>query len=301
LLTLLRVADTISSVRNKRRSVVSVALAALVFIVWPLAALANTLVPLATAGNYAVIGGTTITNTGPTWITGELALSPGTAVTGFPPGVSGHKDVTNAAAGQAQSDLTNAYNNAAGQTPFVTISGNIGGRTLVAGTYRTTGGLTGTLTLDGQGSTGGVWIFQQPSTLITATSSRVHLINGAQPCDVFWQVGSSATIGVSTTFVGNILALTSIAMQTGATLNGRALARNGAVTLDTNRIIQSSGCGYGAPAFVAPPTGNVLPATLGIPLELRGEIPWLLVVGIGAGMAMGALGFSSLRRRRRTV
>jgi Ice-binding-like len=288
-------------VRNKRRSALSIALAALVLAIWPATALANTLVPLATAGNYAVIAGTTITNTGPSWITGQLALSPGTAVTGFPPGTSGHKDVANAAAGQAKVDLTTAYNNAAGQTPFTTISGNIGGRTLVAGTYRTTGGLTGTLTLDGKGSTAGVWIFQQPSTLIAATSSRVHLINGAQPCDVFWQVGSSATIGVSSTFVGNIMALTSIAMQTGATLNGRAMAQNGAVTLDTNRIIQPSGCGYGVPRYVGPPSGNVLPPTLGVPVELRGEFPWLLLIGVGAGIALGALGYSSLRRRRRTA
>jgi len=272
-----------------------------VFIVWPASALANTLVPLGTAGNYAVIAGTTITNTGPTWITGQVALSPGTAVTGFPPGVSGHQDVANAAAGQAKVDLTNAYNNAAGQTPFTTISGDLGGKTLVAGTYRTTGGLTGTLTLDGQGSSAGVWIFQQPSTLITGTSSRVSLINGAQPCDVFWQVGSSATIAVSTTFVGNIMALTSIALQTGATLNGRAMAQNGAVTLDTNRIIQPSGCGYGVPAFVAPPGSNVLPATLGIPLELRGQGPWLVLIGVGSGIALGGLGISSWRRRRRTV
>lgn len=269
--------------------------------VWPALALANTLVPLGTAGNYAVIAGTTVTNTGPTWITGQVALSPGSAVTGFPPGVSGHRDVANGAAGQAKVDLTTAYNNAAGQVPFTTLSGNIGGRTLVAGTYRTTGGLTGTLTLDGQGSTTGVWIFQQPSTLITGTSSRVSLINGAQPCDVFWQVGSSATIAVSTTFVGNILALTSIAMQTGATLNGRALARNGAVTLDTNRIIQSSGCGFGVPAFVRAPSGNVLPATLGVPWELRGDFPWLLVIGAGSGIALGGLTYGSWRRRRQTA
>jgi len=286
---------------NKRRTGLSFALAALVLVLWPASALANTLVPLGTAGNYAVIAGSTITNTGPSWITGQVALSPGSAVTGFPPGVSGHRDVGNAAAGQAKVDLTTAYNNAAGQTPFTTLSGNIGGRTLIAGTYRTTGGLTGTLTLDGQGSSAGVWIFQQPSTLITGTSSRVSLINGAQPCDVFWQVGSSATIAVSTTFVGNIMALTSIAMQTGATLNGRAMAQNGAVTLDTNRIIQASGCGYGVPAFVGSPVGNVLPANLGIPLEMRGEIPWLLVIGAAAGAGVIGLGLGSARRRRRSI
>jgi hypothetical protein len=133
----------------------------------------------------------------------------------------------------------------------------------------------------------------------------VTLINGAQPCDVFWQVGSSATLGTSTTFVGNILANTSITMTTGATLNGRALAGaiapSGAVTLDTNRIIQPSGCGYPVPAYVAPPAGNILPATLGVPWELRGSIPWLLVIGVGAGLGATAMGISSRRRQRRSA
>jgi ice-binding like protein len=287
-----------------RRSILSLGLAALVILAWPASALAATLVPLATAGNYAVLASATVTNTGPSWITGQIGLSPGTSVTGFPPGTSGHQDIANSAALQAKIDLTAAYNNAAGQTPFTTLSGDLGGRTLVAGTYRSTGGLTGTLVLDGGGVTTGVWIFQMPSTLITASSSRVSLINGAQPCDVFWQVGSSATLGTATTFVGNILANTSITMTTGATLNGRALAGaiapSGAVTLDTNRIIQASGCGFGVPAYVPPPSGNVLPPTLGIPLELRGELPWLLLLGLGAGFGAGALVVSSRRRRRTT-
>lgn len=287
-----------------RRSILSLALAALVILAWPASALAATLVPLGTAGNYAVLASATVTNTGPSWITGQIGLSPGTSVTGFPPGTSGHQDIANSAALQAKIDLTAAYNNAAGQTPFTTLSGDLGGRTLVAGTYRSTGALTGTLVLDGGGITTGVWIFQMPSTLITASSSRVTLINGAQPCDVFWQVGSSATLGTATTFVGNILANTSITMTTGATLNGRALAGaiapSGAVTLDTNRIIQASGCGFGVPAYVPPPSGNVLPPTLGIPLELRGQLPWLLLLGIGAGFGAGALVVSS-RRRRRTI
>jgi hypothetical protein len=288
-----------------RRSLISLALAAVVVLIWPASALAATLVPLATAGNYAVIAAATVTNTGPSWITGQIALSPGTSVTGFPPGTSGHQDVANGAAVQARVDLTAAYNNAAGQTPFTTLSGDLGGRTLVAGTYRSGGGLTGTLVLDGGGVTTGVWIFQMPSTLITAASSRVTLINGAQPCDVFWQVGSSATLGTSTTFVGNILANTSITMTTGATLNGRALAGaiapSGAVTLDTNRIIQPDGCGYGIPTYVAPPAGNILPATLGIPWELIGQFPWLVVIAVGAGFGAIVLGVQSRRRRRRSV
>src|SRR5436305_11103751 len=136
---------------------------------------------------------------------------------------------------------------------------------------------------------------------VTASGARVVLIGGAQPCQIFWQVGSSATIATSTTFIGNIMALTSIAMQTGATLNGRALARNGAVTLDTNRIIQSSGCGFGVPAFVGAPSGNVLPANLGVPEEMRGQFPWLLVIAGGAGAAATVLGFGTVKRRRRSI
>ncbi len=287
-----------------RRSIMSLSLAALMFLIWPAPALAagGPLPNIGTAGNYAVLASATVTNTGPSWITGQIGLSPGTSVTGFPPGTSGHQDIANGAAGQAKIDLTTAYNNAAGQVPFTTLSGDLGSRTLVAGTYRTSGGLTGTLKLDGGGSTAGIWIFQMPSTLVTASSSRVTLINGAQPCDVFWQVGSSATLGTSTTFVGNILANSSITMTTGATLNGRALAGavapSGAVTLDTNRIIQPSGCGYPGPSFVAPPAGNILPATLGVPWELRGGIPWLLLIGIGAGLGATAMGLTNRRRRR---
>jgi len=248
-----------------RRTAMSFSVAALMVLVWPATALAATDPGLRTAGNYAVLAGTNVTNTGPSWITGQIGLFPGMSVTGFPPATSGHQDIANGAAVQAKSDLTSAYTNAAGETPFVALTGNLGGRTLIAGTYNYSGsaGLTGTLTLDGGGSTIGLWIFQIGSTLITASSSRVSLINGAQPCDVFWQVGSSATIGASTAFVGNVMALNSIAMLTGATLAGRALARNGAVTLDTNRIIQPTGCGYPAPAFVAPPAGNILPGPLG--------------------------------------
>ncbi|HEY1456055.1 MAG TPA: ice-binding family protein, partial [Candidatus Dormibacteraeota bacterium] len=127
----------------------------------------------------------------------------------------------------------------------------------------------------------------------------ISLIGGAQPCQVFWRVTSSATIATSTTMVGNIMANISIALQTGATLNGRALARTGAVTLDDNRIIQASGCGYTAPGFVGPPAGTVLPATLGVPSDLLTEVPWLLVIGLGSGAAALAMVVNSRRRRRR--
>jgi hypothetical protein len=283
-----------------RRLLFPLFLAALVAAITPLTALAATDPGLGTAGNYAVIAGTTITNTGPSWITGQMAVSPGSAVTNFPPGTSGHQDVANPAALGAEAGLGGAYTNAAGQTPCTSVGVNLGGQTLGPGLYcGGSMGITGgqTLTLNG----GGVYIFQIASTLITGSASRVLLIGGAQPCDIFWQVGSSATIATSTTFVGNIMALTSIAMQTGATLNGRAMARNGAVTLDTNRIIQPSGCGYGVPTYVPPPVGNILPATLGIPSELLAEIPWLLVIGIGTGGAALALVISSRRRRRSSV
>jgi Ice-binding-like len=292
---------------NMRRPVISVGLGALFLLIWPATGLAagGPLPNIGTAGNYAVLAAATVTNTGPSWITGQIGLSPGTSVTGFPPGTSGHQDIADGAAVQAMLDLTTAYNNAAGATTTANLTGDLGSRTLVPGTYKysSSAGLTGTLVLDGGGSTTGLWIFQIGSTLTTASSSRVSLINGAQPCDVFWQVGSSATIGTSTTFVGNILANTSITMTTGATLNGRALAgaitSSGAVTLDTNRIIQPSGCGYAVPTYVAPPAGNILPATLGVPWELINEIPWLLVIAVGAGIGATVMVVTNRRRRRR--
>jgi len=221
---------------------------------WPAAAFAATDPGLATAGNFAVLAGTTVTNTGPTWITGQVGVAPGSAVTGFPPGTSGAQHKGDSVATTAQTDLTAAYIDAAAQPCPATnnLSGvNLGGHTLVPGVYcqTTAPTLTGTLTLNGSG----VYIFQIGSTLVTAPNASIVLI-GAQPCQVFWQVSSSATIATSTTFVGTIMALTSIAMQTGASLSGRALARNAAVTLDTNRIIQPTGCGYGAPAPVSSPT-----------------------------------------------
>jgi len=293
-----------------RRSLISLGLAALVLLIWPATALAAVSDPLLkTAGNYAVLAGSgTVTNTGPSWITGRVGLSPGTSVTGFPPGTSGAQDIGPAsAATQAEVDLgppNGAYTTAAGETPCTTVGVNLGGLTLGPGIYcQGTLGITAgqTLTLNG----GGIYVFQAASTLITGSGSRVTLINGSQPCDIFWAVGSSATIATSTTFVGNIMAVASIAMQTGATLNGRALAHV-SVTLDTNRIIQPSCAGsfttfFPVPAYVPPPFGNILPATLGVPWELIGGIPWLLVIGIGAGLGATVMVVSGRRRRRRSA
>lgn len=281
-----------------RRSMMSLGLAALILLIWPASAFAATDPGLGTAGNFAVLSGAGMTNTGPSWITGAIGAS-SAGITGFPPGTSGPKHAGDSAYTTAETDLVTAYNNASQPTTTDYTGVNLGGKTLGPGVYNQTTAptLTGTLTLTG----GGVYIFKIGSTLVTASGARVHLINGAQPCDIFWQVGSSATIATSTTFVGNIMAVASIQMQTGATLNGRALARTAAVTLDTNRIIQPSGCGYPVPTYVPPPAGNVLPATLGVPFELRGPFPWLLLIGVGAGLGAIALGVSSARRRRRTT
>ena len=198
-------------------------------------------VGLGTAGSFAVLAGSGVTNTGPTVVSGDLGTCPTPTITGFPPGtvINGAVHAGDAVCVQAKSDLTAAYIDAAGRTPTVTYPGvkDLGGETLTPGVYRADSfAITGTLTLDAQGDPNAVFIFQAGSTLITAPNSRVVLVNGAQPCNVFWQVGSSATLGVGSTFVGTILALTSITANTDADVQGRLLARNGAVTLDSNTV-----------------------------------------------------------------
>lgn len=225
-------------------------------------AMAATTVNLGTVDNFAVLGGSTITNTGTSVINGDLGLSPGTSVTGFPPGVlNGTQYVANAVAVQAQTDLTAAYN-AAGQTPASTVPTELGGTTKTAGVYDSaagTFGITGTLTLDAQGNPNAVFIFKTASTLIAGGASDVILINGAQACNVFWQVGSSATLGTNSTIKGNIMALQSVTLTTGANVEGRVLARNGAVTLDSN-IITRATCALPPPLPVPTPTPTPPPA-----------------------------------------
>jgi len=210
----------------------------------PLALGAQAPVGLGTAGNFAVLAGSTVTNTGPSVISGSVGLAPGSAVTGFPPGIvlAGTIQVANGVALQAKGDLVTAYNDAAGRSSTATVSGDLAGRTLKPGVYTSASslGLSGQLTLDAQGDPSAVFVFQAGSSLIVGSGSQINLIGGAQACNVYWQVGSSATIGTSSAFVGNILALTSITMTTGATLQGSALARNGAVTLDTNTITRAT-------------------------------------------------------------
>jgi uncharacterized repeat protein (TIGR01451 family) len=226
---------------------------------------AQTPVTLGTADSYAVLAGSTITNTGSSVVTGDLGLSPGTAVTGSPT-VSGTIRTAGAAA-TAKDALVTAYDDAAGRGPVTTVATELGGQTLVPGVYNSaagTFGITGILTLNGGANA--VFIFKAASTLITAAgapgtpASQVVLIGGAQPCNVFWQVGSSATLGTYSVFQGSIMALESITATTGATVNGRLLARNGAVTLDTNTITRSACAGSPPPP---PPVTLACPANAG--------------------------------------
>lgn len=198
-------------------------------------------VPLATASTFGVLAGSTVTNTGATAITGDLGVSPGAAVVGFPPGtVSGTIHAGNATAATAQADLTIAYNNAAGLTTgAISVSGDLTGLTLAPGLYKSTSSLavTGAVTLDAMGNSNAVFVIQIASTLTTGTGSQVILSGGAQASNVIWQVGTSATLGTNSVFNGTILADQSITLNTGAQMNGRAMARIGAVTLDTNAIV----------------------------------------------------------------
>lgn len=222
-------------------------------------------ISLGTSQSFGVLGGSTVTNTGSSVITGNVGVSPGTSVTGFPPGTvaGGAIHANDGVAIQAQSDLTTAYNAAAGTACNVDLTGqDLGGLTLTPGVYCFTSSaqLTGALTLNLQGNPNAFFLFKIGSTLTTASGSSVLLINSGGstcPTNLFWQVGSSATFGTTTSFLGNVLALTSITLTTNASLHGRALARNGAVTLDTNTV-NIAGC---APVIICPVI-TVNPATL---------------------------------------
>ncbi len=225
--------------------VIATAVVAIVALIIP--AISNAAQPtvnLGSTSNFAVLAGSGITNTGPTTVSGTAGGDMGSDPT---PAFTGDTLVTttgtkytapSAVVTAAKTALITAYDDAAGRTPATTVTADLGGQTLVGGVYNAAAAmaLTGTLILDGQNNPDAVWIFQAGSTLTTASSSVVQLINGAQPCHVFWQVGSSATFGTSSDFTGHVLALTSITATTGATFKGQLLARNGAVTLDTNTI-----------------------------------------------------------------
>jgi len=196
---------------------------------------------LGTAETYGILAGSTVTCVDGGTIDADVGVSPGSTTTGFPPCViTGNTELATAAAAQAQIDLTTAYDYlVARPCGTVVTPADLGGRTLPEGVYcaATSMAVTGTVTLDGGGNANAVWVFQMGSTLTTGTGANIALINGAQAENVWWQVGSSATLGTGTTFRGNILALTTITLVDNATMLGRALARNGAVSLGTNNSI----------------------------------------------------------------
>jgi hypothetical protein len=213
-------------------------------IVIPLQTTAQVQVPMAGTSTLAVLAGSAVSNTGATVITGNLGLSPGTSVGGFPPGIlNGTLHINDAIANQAKLDLTAAYNDAAGRTAtdIVTLSGNIGGLTLTPGLYKSTSSLaisSGDLTFDARGNANAVFIIQIASSFTMTSGRKVMLSGGAQASNIFWQVGSSATFGTTCVMKGTIMTMQSITFNTGAKLNGRALARSGNVTMAGNTIVQ---------------------------------------------------------------
>jgi hypothetical protein len=208
----------------------------------PLQTIAMPVVVMVGASDFALLAGSAVTSTGATNITGNLGLSPGTSVGGFPPGIlTGSKQINTNLATQGKLDLTAAYNDAAGRTStdIVTLSGNIGGLTLTPGLYKSTSSLaisSGDLTFDAKGNANAVFIIQVASSLTTTSGRKVFLTNGASASNIFWQVGSSATFGTTSVFKGTIMAMQSITFNTGATLDGRALARTGGIVLAGNTI-----------------------------------------------------------------
>jgi Ice-binding-like len=247
--------------RSRRAWRAGIALAVgIAFAAVPVAAQASK-VNLGTVSPFVVLGGQAVTNTGPSVLNGELGVAPGTSLVGFglPAVVNGATHNNDAVANIAKNDLTTAYNVAAGQpvAPANDLSTtNLGNRTLTPGAYRYTSdaGLTGPLTLDAQGDPNAQFVFEIGSALTTAPGSSVVLVNGASPCNVYWQVGSSATLDTTTAFQGNLMALSSISLNNAATVYGRLLARNGQISL-INNVITAPNCGAGTSGSTGPSGG----------------------------------------------
>lgn len=218
---------------------------------------AQSAVDIGTTKNFAILAGSTITNTGSTVVYGDIGLHPGTSFTGSDAIVlDGEIYLTTTEASLAKDDLLQAYNDAAGRTPVTIIATELGGQTLLPGVYASESGtfeITGKLTLDAMGDEDAMFIFQIASTLITAPDSQVVLTNAATSCEVYWQVGSSATLGVNSDLSGRVLASESITLNSGAKVTGQMLAITGAVTLDNN-VVSNQLC-------MASQTDNKLPNT----------------------------------------
>lgn len=242
-------------------------------------------VPLGTATSFGVLAGSAITNVGPTVITGDLGIQPNnaSAVTGFtfstPPGpgiVNGATHFANAAALQAQNDATTAFNTLAALPCTATVAGDLGGMTLTPGVYCSTStmGLTGAVTLNGQNDPAARFVFKVGSALTTASGASVNVINGAQACNIFWQVGSSATLGTGTSFLGTVIAFTSVTINTGTSISGRTIARNGAVTTGSAAI---SVCSLGGGTNPPPPPQSTAVPALGFGFALLMGLALVLV------------------------
>jgi hypothetical protein len=212
-----------------------------------LLSITNAAITLGTGGAYGVFASSAISNTGSTIINGKIGIYAGTAATGFPPGNSTGEDLGNDKAATAKSDLESCYNSLlALQTTDDLTGQDLGGQTLKSGVYEfdTSGQLTGTLTLDAENKSNALFVFKFGSTLTTATGASVVLTNGAKGCNIYWQIGSSATLGTSTSFAGNVLSDVSITSQTSVSvLDGGLYAITGAVTLNTNTITPKNSCG----------------------------------------------------------
>jgi hypothetical protein len=220
---------------------------------------AQTPVGLGTAGSFAILAGSGITNTNATTVTGDVGTFPTTSESGTASmTITGTNHAGDAVTQGAKNDLVTGYDTAAGESPRTAVPADLGGQTLNPGTYNSASsmGLTGTVTLNGGGNPNAMFVFQAGSTLITASSSSVNLINGAQACNVYWQVGSSATLGTGSTFRGTILALTSITVTSATTINGRVLARDGAVTLDNDTITRPACTGSSGTTVTTPGGGT---------------------------------------------
>ena len=275
------------------------AIAALIAI--PTGAAASTAPNLGSAAGFAVLAGTpAVTNTGPSVISGSLGIAPAAAVTGFPPGsvVNGSIQAATSAAGTAKNDLTAAYGVAAlSPCNFDKTGENLGDRTLTPGTYCQTTALTlsGTLTLSGDG----VFIFQVGSTLITAPGATVRLTNGAQACNVYWQVSSSATLDTTTTFVGTIMAATNISLNNGVRVTGRVLTQTGQVTLINDSITVPSTCTNTLTSASVPTAVPTTPSTPRTGVAVGAGFSGGALIAIGITMAIwSSLTAISPRRRR---